>query len=184
MVDKVALWQVFSEYFRFPCQFSFHRLLHIHHHLSSGADIMGQFLTDVPSGLSLTPPQETKKKTKVPAAFIFHVPSDQLPLLISCGFPHFLLWNARIVIKIRHYHFVSHLYWVIMPDHLNVTYRSILCKIWCWKASLHNQRIIKRVKVLMSVTMKSTIVSCGRLCSLLFTDVSEESFISVSMIGE
>jgi hypothetical protein len=30
-VDKVALGQVFSEYFGFPCQFSFHRL-HIHHH--------------------------------------------------------------------------------------------------------------------------------------------------------
>jgi hypothetical protein len=26
-VDKVALGQVFSEHFRFPCQFSFHRLL-------------------------------------------------------------------------------------------------------------------------------------------------------------
>jgi hypothetical protein len=34
VVDKVALWHVFSEYFRFPCQFSFHRLFH--NHLSSG----------------------------------------------------------------------------------------------------------------------------------------------------
>jgi hypothetical protein len=33
VVDKVALGQVFSEYFCFPCQFSFHRLLHIYHHL-------------------------------------------------------------------------------------------------------------------------------------------------------
>jgi hypothetical protein len=32
VVDKVALGQVFSEYFGFPCQFSFQRLLHIHHH--------------------------------------------------------------------------------------------------------------------------------------------------------
>jgi hypothetical protein len=31
MVDKVT-WQVFSDYFGFPCQFSFHRLLHTHHH--------------------------------------------------------------------------------------------------------------------------------------------------------
>jgi hypothetical protein len=30
MVDKVALGQVFSEYFGFPCRFSFHQLLHIH----------------------------------------------------------------------------------------------------------------------------------------------------------
>jgi hypothetical protein len=28
---------VFPEYFGFPYQFSFHRLLHVHHHLSSGA---------------------------------------------------------------------------------------------------------------------------------------------------
>jgi hypothetical protein len=32
LVDKVTLRQVFSEYFGFPCQFSFHRLLHTHHH--------------------------------------------------------------------------------------------------------------------------------------------------------
>jgi hypothetical protein len=60
VVDKVALGQVFSEYFGFPWQFSFHRLLHIHH-LSSGAGTIGQLVADVPSGLSLTPPQETKK---------------------------------------------------------------------------------------------------------------------------
>jgi hypothetical protein len=43
VVDKMALGQVFSEYFRFPCQFSFHRLLHIHHHhhLSPGAVTIG-----------------------------------------------------------------------------------------------------------------------------------------------
>jgi hypothetical protein len=60
MVDKVALGQVFSEYLCFPCQFSFHRLLHTHHHLSSEAGIIGQIVADVPSGLSVTPPKETK----------------------------------------------------------------------------------------------------------------------------
>jgi hypothetical protein len=65
VVDEVALGKVFSEYFGFPCQVSFHRLLHIHHHLSSGAGTIGQIVADVPSGLSLTPPQETKKKKKV-----------------------------------------------------------------------------------------------------------------------
>jgi hypothetical protein len=30
VVDKVALVQVFSDYFDFPCQFPFHKLLHIH----------------------------------------------------------------------------------------------------------------------------------------------------------
>jgi hypothetical protein len=34
VVDKVELGQVLSEYFSFPCQFSFHRLLHTHHILS------------------------------------------------------------------------------------------------------------------------------------------------------
>jgi hypothetical protein len=62
VVDEVALGQVFSEYFGFPCQFSFHRLLHVHHHLSSGAATVGQLMADIPSGLSVTPAQETKKK--------------------------------------------------------------------------------------------------------------------------
>jgi hypothetical protein len=35
-MDKVALGQVFSEHTGFPCQFSFHRLLHTH--LLSGTD--------------------------------------------------------------------------------------------------------------------------------------------------
>jgi hypothetical protein len=62
VVDEVALGQVFSEYFGFLCQFSFHRLLYIHHHLSSGAGTTGQLVVGVSSGLSLTPPQEPKKK--------------------------------------------------------------------------------------------------------------------------
>jgi hypothetical protein len=61
VMDKVALGQDFSQYFYFPCQFSFHRLLHIHHHLSSGTGTIGQLVADVPSELSPTPPQETKK---------------------------------------------------------------------------------------------------------------------------
>jgi hypothetical protein len=50
----------FLRLLRFPCQFSFHRLLHIKHHLSSGAGTIGQLVADVPSGLSLTPSQVTK----------------------------------------------------------------------------------------------------------------------------
>jgi hypothetical protein len=61
-LNKVPLGQVFSEYFGFPCQFSFHRLLHIH--LSSEAGTIGQLGTDVPSGHSLAPPDERKKKKK------------------------------------------------------------------------------------------------------------------------
>jgi hypothetical protein len=64
VVDKLALGQVFSEYIGFPRQLSFHRMLHTHH-LSSGVGTIGKTVADVPSGLSLTPPQETKKtKTK------------------------------------------------------------------------------------------------------------------------
>jgi hypothetical protein len=52
VVEKMALEQVFSEYFGFPCQFSFHLLLHTRS-LSSGAGTIGQLVADVPSGLSL-----------------------------------------------------------------------------------------------------------------------------------
>jgi hypothetical protein len=45
VVGEVALGQVFSEYFGFPCQ-SFHRLLHAS---SSKADTTGQIAADVPS---------------------------------------------------------------------------------------------------------------------------------------
>jgi hypothetical protein len=59
VVEKVELGQDFSEYYSFPCQFSFHRLLYTH--LSSGADAIGQKMSDVSSGLSLTPLKETIK---------------------------------------------------------------------------------------------------------------------------
>jgi hypothetical protein len=70
MVYKVAVGQVFTEYFGFPCQFSFHQLLHTHH-LSSGAGTIGQLVIDVPRGLSLTTPQENKKKLKINGKFMF-----------------------------------------------------------------------------------------------------------------
>jgi hypothetical protein len=54
VVDKVALEQVFSEYFGFPCQSSFHHLLHNHPHLSSGAVTIGQKWPQY-KGLSPTP---------------------------------------------------------------------------------------------------------------------------------
>jgi hypothetical protein len=63
VVDKVALGQVFSEYFGFPCQFLFHRLLIIHLRLSFGTGTIGQLVADVPSGLTLTSPPP-KKKTR------------------------------------------------------------------------------------------------------------------------
>jgi hypothetical protein len=56
----VALGQVFSEYFGFPCRFSFHQTLHTH--LSSGADTVDQLVADLSWALSHTPPQEIKNK--------------------------------------------------------------------------------------------------------------------------
>jgi hypothetical protein len=55
-MDKVALGQVSSKYFGFPCQFSFLQMLDTH--LSSGVGTVGQLVADVPSGLSLTPSHE------------------------------------------------------------------------------------------------------------------------------
>jgi hypothetical protein len=54
VVEKVALGRVFSEYFGFLCQSSFHQLLHNHPHLSSGAGTKGQKLPQY-KGLSPTP---------------------------------------------------------------------------------------------------------------------------------
>jgi hypothetical protein len=62
MVDEVALGQVFSEYFGFPCEFSFHQLFHTRH-LSSGAGTIGQLVAAVPSALTISPhPKKVKKK--------------------------------------------------------------------------------------------------------------------------
>jgi hypothetical protein len=49
LVGKVALGQVLSEDVSFPYQFSFHRLLHTHHHLSSEAGTTGKIVADVPN---------------------------------------------------------------------------------------------------------------------------------------
>jgi hypothetical protein len=58
VVDKVVLRQVFSEYFGFPCQFSFHRLLQAR--LPFGDGTIGQIVAGVTSGLSLNTPQKSK----------------------------------------------------------------------------------------------------------------------------
>jgi hypothetical protein len=62
MVDKVALRQVFSEYFGFPSQFAFTLLLHTH--LQPRADTIGPLVAGVPNGLSLTLPHELKTKSR------------------------------------------------------------------------------------------------------------------------
>jgi hypothetical protein len=50
VVGKMVLGQVFSEYFGFTCQFSFHQLSHTHH-ISSRAGTIGQTVAGVPNGL-------------------------------------------------------------------------------------------------------------------------------------
>jgi hypothetical protein len=60
VAHKVVPGQAFSEFVGFPCQFSFHRLLHMYH-LSSEAGTIGQLVLDVPSELSLDSSQEKYK---------------------------------------------------------------------------------------------------------------------------
>jgi hypothetical protein len=83
VVDKAALRQVFSE------DLSFHRLLHIHHHLlvSSGARTIGQLVADVPSELSLTPPPKIKN-LPVP---ITHV-EIRIEVVMNCS----ISWDVRL----------------------------------------------------------------------------------------
>jgi hypothetical protein len=72
VVDKVVLGQVYSEYFGFPCQSSFHQLLHNHPHLlvSSGAGKIGQKWPQY-KGLDPTP-LPIKKNSKFPNSSEFH----------------------------------------------------------------------------------------------------------------
>jgi hypothetical protein len=74
VVGKVTVGQViFSEHFGFLCQFSFHRLHHIHH-LLSGSGTIGILVADVATGLSHhTPPQETKKNGDFNSLFTFKI---------------------------------------------------------------------------------------------------------------
>jgi hypothetical protein len=59
VVDQVTLGGRFSPSNSVsPAQLSFHRLLHTPHYLSFVAGTVGQIVADVPSGLSLTPPQD------------------------------------------------------------------------------------------------------------------------------
>jgi hypothetical protein len=60
VVDKVKLRQVFSEYFGFPCQSSFHQ--NSPSSQSPGAGTIGHLVADVPSGPSSTPHYANNKK--------------------------------------------------------------------------------------------------------------------------
>jgi hypothetical protein len=89
----VALGQVFSEYFGLPCQFSFHRLLHNHHRYNRPT------VANVPSGLSLTPPRETKKKkTKLVAwsYFLLYTNKKTGKWHVMLSHDHNIQWNPHL----------------------------------------------------------------------------------------
>jgi hypothetical protein len=58
VVDKVALGQVFSEYFGFPCQSPFHQFLH----KSPSPIIRGWYNRPVVAAVPKVPPHTLKKK--------------------------------------------------------------------------------------------------------------------------
>jgi hypothetical protein len=76
VVDRVAMGQVFSKYFGFPCH-SFHRLLHAHYHPSSGAATIGQIVANTPSH---------PKKLEELALFIFLPGSSSCDISVSSPF--------------------------------------------------------------------------------------------------
>jgi hypothetical protein len=69
VVDKVALGQVFSEYFFSPCQFSCHRLLQADL-LSPGAGTIDQIVAGVPCKLSHPTQWNQKGTTERIALFV------------------------------------------------------------------------------------------------------------------
>jgi hypothetical protein len=77
VVDKVALGQVFSEYFGLPCQSSFHQFLNNHHHLSSGAGTIGQWWPQYQETQSHPTKNNNKKNStgKLTVTISFHLPS-------------------------------------------------------------------------------------------------------------
>jgi hypothetical protein len=91
VVDKVTLGQVFSEYFGFPCQSSFHQFLHNHPHLPSGAGTIGQQWPQYPKS------NRTKKKWDADATGAGSCPvPDVLNLLIQLQESFNLVTNIQI----------------------------------------------------------------------------------------
>jgi hypothetical protein len=82
VVDKVALEQVFSEYFGFPCQSSFHQLLH-NHHRSSGAGTIGQQCPTYQVDSVSPHPEKLKEKpvSHYICKFIQSVPAGKISIL-------------------------------------------------------------------------------------------------------
>jgi hypothetical protein len=72
-----------------------------HHHLSSGVGIIRQLVADVPIGVSLTPPQETKKKKKLNCLENVHRRHvRQTTLFKSCKMKRFIICTIQRIIRI------------------------------------------------------------------------------------
>jgi hypothetical protein len=80
VVEKVALVQVFSEYFGFPCQSSFHQILHHHNHPVQPT--IGQLVAAVLSGPNWTPPPPTKQISGFLTLFTI---CKKMFLYLKCG---------------------------------------------------------------------------------------------------
>jgi hypothetical protein len=86
VMDIVALVQVFSEYFGFPCQFSFYQFLHNHHHLSSGAGTIGQQWPQYQETQSRPTKNNNNNHRTVKGAYYISLVEDQEMVLKSQNF--------------------------------------------------------------------------------------------------
>jgi hypothetical protein len=102
VVGNAALGQVLSE----PV---IPLIAHTHHHASSGARITGQIVADIPSGLSLTLPQEEE------LSFIFRTQIVLEMLRISS-------WNSYVIRRISEHKLLN-------------TFRTYLDVTYCLKGS-------------------------------------------------
>jgi hypothetical protein len=128
---KVALGQVLSEYFGFPCQFAFHQLLHNHHHLSSGAGTIGQN-----SGRSTkwTQSHPIKRKSTTPVKACSHFNTPWMYASVY-GVVKDLCWSRNDLLEIcpvREALFIFSMFiftfksFVIRPG----LYRQMHCSYW------------------------------------------------------
>jgi hypothetical protein len=88
-------WGRFSRSTSVPLPILIHRLLNIHHHLSSKAGIKGLLVADVLSGLSLTPPQETKKSND--ASSVWTIQCRMIVWLTNDGLER--IWKEPVTIQ-------------------------------------------------------------------------------------
>jgi hypothetical protein len=103
----VALGQVFSEYFGFPCQSLFHQFLHTRHHPSSGAGTIGQWWLQYEETQSHPTNNNNNNNTYEnkfskflqPLCTIFYILSFFFLSVFPFSFPPFLDCTSRIYLR-------------------------------------------------------------------------------------